>query len=99
MLTSRVKFSAFNFNKKSTKLNRVRSRISQSMDKAGTRRDEIESLLCHFLHSVQSAAGLEPGDLQVVEAVVQLNLFRLSVGVFDFSGQLFAWREALEAKD
>lgn len=52
-----------------------------------------------FLHTVQCAAGLEPGDLKIVEAVVQLNLFGLSVGVLDFSSQLLAGCEAVQSQN
>lgn len=52
-----------------------------------------------FLHAIQSASGLEPGDLEVIEAVVQLDLLLLAVGVFDLSGQRFAGREAVQAKN
>lgn len=52
-----------------------------------------------FLHAVQCTSSLEPCDLQVVEAVVQLNLFGLSVSVLDFSSQLLARCKAVETED
>jgi hypothetical protein len=53
----------------------------------------------NFLHAIQSTAGLEPGDLKVVEAVVELDLFGLSISVLDFSSQLFAWGEVFQSQD
>jgi hypothetical protein len=89
------------FEQKSTKL--VRARVMEvSLCTKWIKLKEIEKggcLLCDLLHAVQSAAGLEPGDLQVVEAVVELDLFGLAVGVFDFGGKLLAWGEAVEAED
>lgn len=41
----------------------------------------------NLLHAIQCAASLEPGDLEVVEAVVQCNLFCLAIGVLDLSGE------------
>lgn len=52
-----------------------------------------------FLHAVQCAAGLEPSDLKVVEAVVQLNLLGLSIGVLNFSSQLLAGCEAVQSQN
>lgn len=52
-----------------------------------------------FLHAVQCAAGLEPCNLQVVEAVVQLNLFRLSISVLDFSSQLLTRSEVVQSQN
>lgn len=52
-----------------------------------------------LLHAIQSTASLEPCDLKVVEAVVQLNLFCLSISVLDFSGELLAGGESLQSQD
>lgn len=49
----------------------------------------------NFLHAIQSTAGLEPCNLKVIETVVELDLFGLSVGMFDFSCHLLAWCEAI----
>lgn len=54
---------------------------------------------CDFLHAVQSAAGFEPGDLQVVEAVVQLDLLRLSISMLDFGSQLLAGGEVVQSQN
>jgi hypothetical protein len=52
-----------------------------------------------FLHAIQSTAGLEPGDLEVVEAVVELDLLLLAISVLDLSGQLLAWGKVLQSQD
>lgn len=48
-----------------------------------------------LLHAIKSAASLEPGDLEVVEAVIQLYFLGFAIGVLDFSGQLLAGCEAV----
>lgn len=52
-----------------------------------------------LLHAIQSAASPEPCDLEVVEAVVQLDLLCLSVGVLDLSGDLLSWCERGQSED
>lgn len=45
---------------------------------------------CDLLHAVQRTASLKPGDLLLVERVVQLDLVYLAVGL-DFAINLLAW--------
>lgn len=61
----------------------------------------LDNLLasCDFLHAIQSTAGLEPGDLKVVEAVIQLDLFRFSISMLDFSSELLAGCKAVQSQD
>lgn len=62
--------------------------------------------MCHtllasgnLLHAVQSAAGLEPADLLLVERVVQLDAVGLAVGVLDLALERRARRKAVKAQD
>ena len=57
------------------------------------------NLLGDFFHAIQCTAGLKPGDLQIVERVVELDLVRLAISVFDFSVDLFAWSKASQSQD
>lgn len=53
----------------------------------------------NLLHTIQCAASLEPGDLEVVEAVVQRDLFGLAIGVLDLSGEWLSWCELSQSKN
>lgn len=52
---------------------------------------------CNLLHAVQRTAGLEPGDLLLIEGVVQLDLVNLSIG-FDFTVDLLARGHLVQAE-
>lgn len=52
----------------------------------------------NLFHAVESAAGFEPFDLLLVTCVVQCNFVSFSVGMFDFSGNWFAWSKVFQSE-
>lgn len=63
------------------------------------KKDVARNLFGDFFHAIQCTAGLKPGDLQIVERVVKLDLVGLAVGVFDLGIDLFAWSEVGQSQD
>lgn len=55
--------------------------------------------LHHLLHSVEGGAGVEPGDLLLVEGVVQHNRVAATVRVLQHSCQRLSGLEVVEAND
>lgn len=60
----------------------------------------INSLLLsvrrNFLHSVKRTTSLEPGDLEVVQSMVQQNSVDLAIFMFDFTFNRFSWRQTVQ---
>lgn len=61
------------------------------------RKRDLVLARCNLLHAVQRTASLEPGDLLLVERVVQLDFVNLAIGL-DFAVDLLAWGHLVQAE-